>query len=350
MPTNTPLSAVVDTAIALLPGHDYNKWSQIAQTYEDYFFWSTFLKQNKVKVQGGQDIRWQLLHDKSTNASMTGIAQTATVDMPSGFKQCTAPWVRSWEHTMLDIQETMHLTDGAQVFDYLQGRREIDRLAHIELLEAQMIGLPTTTTDGDTQGRGLPYYCPVNSSTGFNGGNPSGHTACAGQNSSTVTRWNNYTAQYTAVTYADLITKMRVAADETNFKAPAGMTNTFQNSKRMILTTQAVGRSLEDVARGQNESIGEDLAKYDGTAVFRRNPIVKVPILDTMTGERLYMLDMDTWEVKVLAGADMVKVDPWMAPSKPTTKIATYLFVWQLICKDRRKNSVFATSAASNGT
>lgn len=350
MPVNTPLSAITDTAIALLPAHDYGKWSQIAQTYTDYFFWRTFLKQNKVTVAGGDQIKWNLLHDKSSNAGSFGIAQTIDVDMPSGFKQCTCPWVRKQQSTMLDIQEMHHLRSGAEIFDYIEGRRQIDRLALIELLEAQAVALPTTSTDGDTDMRGLPYYCPVNSSTGFNGGNPSGHSACAGQNSSVVTRWNNYTAQYTAVTYADLIDKMRVGADETGFMAPDGLTNTFENMKRLCITTRAVRRAYEDEVRSQNESIGVDAAFYDNKAVFRQNPVISVPILETLTGERMYMLDLDTWEFKVLQGADMVKLDPWMAPAKPTTKIVTYILTANMICKDRRKNAVFATSAASNGT
>ena len=67
----TKLSDVLDTAIALLPGYDYNRWTQLMQTRQNYFFFNTMLKNKKVIQNGGPDIRWTLAHDTSANGNVT---------------------------------------------------------------------------------------------------------------------------------------------------------------------------------------------------------------------------------------------------------------------------------------
>lgn len=345
----TQLSNVIDTAIGLLPGYDYNRWTQLMTTRQNYFFFNTLLRNKKVIQNGGSDIRWTLAHDTSSNAGAVGLFQQVTIDVPSVGKQCSAPYVTTAQHTMYDEHEISHLTDAAQIFDYIKMRSEADMLAHIELLETQWMGLPTTTTDGTTQVRGIPYYCTVNSSEGFNGGDPSGHSSCAGVASASNSRWKNYTAQYAAISYDDLIAKMRTAANKTMWTAPIGITDN-KSIDRAIVTTLENKLSLETLARNQNDQVGRDLAAYDGKTTFWGNPVVWVPRIDEMTGARLYMLDMNSWEVNVLKGFDMKRKGPWMPADRPLVHADSYFLRWQITCKNRRQNAVFATSAASNGT
>ena len=106
----------------------------------------------------------------------------------------------------------------AAVFNGVKQRRADALISLAEALEAKAWSAPAVADT--TLPSGVPYWVVYNASTGFNGGLPSDHTTVAGVSLTDHPNFKNYTAQYTNVTKADLLKKMRTGMRQIGWQAP----------------------------------------------------------------------------------------------------------------------------------
>ena len=205
---------------------------------------------------------------------------------------------------------------------------------------------------------GLKYWIVKNSTTGFNGGYPSGFSKIGNINLTEVPNFRNYTDQYTAISKADLILKMKRAHRRTKFKAPrkdAGFKGDAMPRKRVYLCNEDTLEGLETIAADQNENLGNDVAPKvagagkwglrsdgDGNVLFKSNPFVYAELLNDDTSDPVYGLDMSTFNMLVKKGSNMDLGDFRVAPNQSRVFKAVLYHRYQSICTNRRNNFVIS--------
>jgi len=234
-------------------------------------------------------------------------------------------------------------------------RNRAMRLRIAKTMERDFFGTPSAT---DTLTPwGLKYWIVKNATTGFYGGYPTGFTRVGNINLTEVPNFKNYTAEYTSITKADLITKMRKAHRATNWKSPRtdkGVTGDAKPNRRLILTCEDVLEGLENVGEAQNENLGRDMAPYtagqngpmglmktgDGDITFKRNPIIHARYLDDDTTDPLYGMDMSTFFAMTKKGDNMDMGEYEKHPTQKRVYTADIFHRHQVICLNRRNNWV----------
>ncbi len=216
----------------------------------------------------------------------------------------------------------------------------------------------TPSADDELRPWGLKYWIVKNATAGFNGGYPAGFTRIANINLTEVPQFKNYTDQYTAVTKADLITKMRRAHRRTKWRSPkpqAGFDGDAMLNKRVILTNEDTLELFENIGEGQNENLGRDLAPYtagyggwglkrdgNGNILFKGNQIVYAEPLDADTSDPIYGLDMNTIYAMTEEGDNMNLGEFKVAPTQHRAFAAQLDHAHQVICSNRRNNWVIS--------
>lgn len=205
---------------------------------------------------------------------------------------------------------------------------------------------------------GLKYWFVKNATAGFNGGYPSGFTKIGNIDLTLVPNFKNYTAAYTAISKTDLILQMKRAHRATKFKAPvndAGFRGDAMPKKRVYIANEDVMEGVENIAEGQNENLGNDMAPKvagagkmglrsdgDGNVLFKSNPFIYSELLDDDTSDPVYGIDMSTFHVLIKQGDNMKLSDFRVAPNQSRVFKAVLYHRYQTICDNRRNNFVLA--------
>ncbi len=234
-------------------------------------------------------------------------------------------------------------------------RNRAMRLRIAKTMERDFFGTPNA--GDDLVPWGLKYWIVKNATTGFNGGYPAGFTRIGNINLTEVPNFKNYTAEYTAISKADLITQMRKAHRATNWKSPRtdkGVTGDAKPNRRLILTNEDVLEGMENIGEAQNENLGRDMAPMtagqngpmglmktgDGDITFKRNPIIHARLLDTDSTDPLYGLDMSTFRALTKKGDNMNMGQFEKHPTQKRVFTADIFHRHQTICDNRRNNWV----------
>ncbi len=240
----------------------------------------------------------------------------------------------------------------------IKPRRRALYLRVAETMEENFFSTPDA--DDDLTPWGLKYWIVKNSSSGFNGGYPSGFTRIANINLTEVPQFKNYTDQYTAISKADLVLKMRRAHRRTNWRSPRkdpGVEGDT-SSRRLLLCNEDVLEGLENIGEAQNENLGRDIASMtagtnrslgglrktpDGEILFKRNPLIYARSLDSDTSDPVYGLDMHTFHAMTQQGDNMRLGDFTNPGSKQHRVFVAFLdHKHQTICTNRRNNWVIS--------
>lgn len=263
-----------------------HKWTDIVSALQEHIILSRILKKEKVGFHAGPAIQFNVQVNPSGAAKMTGLMASdavATVDLMT---TASLPWRHANTNYGVDAREIAMNREPRQIVNLVKERRAGAMISLAELLETQ--GWSAPSGSGDSLNTfGIPYWIVPNATQGFNGGNPFGFSAGAGGISSTnFPNWANYTDQWSDPTKLDLIRKWRRAAYFTNFMSPvnADVPSYNTGNKYGYYTTYFVVQRCEEAAEQQNDNLGNDIAAKDGQAVFRRNPIVWAPKLETLSG------------------------------------------------------------------
>jgi hypothetical protein len=337
---------IADMVIATL--HKYMPgFHQITQDLQDYEMMGRWLKGDAVKVGSGQGIREQLLAKRIGAARHVGLYEEDDVNVGDHLAQLTVPWVHAETKWGYDVRETFMNKGPEEICNMVFARETAAEIDLAEELEERSWAYPTTTQDEYPYG--LPYYVVYNATTGFNGGLAGSHTTKAGVNITTYPKYKNYTAQYTNLTKADLIKKMRTAHRKIRFKSPVGIQE-FRGAKGnrfRIYVDETTISGIEDLGTAQNDNLGPDIAQMDGTMVFKGHPIVWVPYLDdnAASGSNpVYMIDHTAFKVVVLRENYMRRTGPQRAAKQHNVYEVFRDLSYNFCCTNLRSCALIAKS------
>lgn len=340
--------AVTATDIAdLVAGVLYDlgrlKFQQIAQSLQHYEVFSKWFKKDKVAFDSGIGIQRTLMNKLSNAAEHVGLLDPLQVNIIDVLDQLQVPWRHARTHWALIYQSDILMNSGkSSIVSTIKTRRAAAMINLVEILEDAGWSAPSSSTD-KLYPYGLPYWVVKASGTpSFQGGAASGHTLVAGVSLTDSPNFKNWTGQYSNVTKADLIKKLRTAHRKCQFVSPISIDDyrgTLGNQYRLYVNETTLS-SLEDLGEAQNENLGRDLASMDGVMTFRRHPIIWVPKLDADTTNPVFMIDHSTFMPVCLRGDYLRESEAKQAPDQDNVYYVTTWLTYNYLCIDRRRNAV----------
>ena len=316
MPDTDILDLVATTQRKLGRG----KVSQIAQNLQRYEVMPKWFKRDRVLIDDGIGIQ---------RTVMTRLLNLINI-----------PWRHVTTNYGYERRELLMNRGESRIVNEVKMRKEGAMLDLFEQMEDKAWSCPVAADVVDPYG--VPYYVVKNAAEGFNGGNPSDHTAVAGLNSDAYANWKNYTYTYTEFTQADLVLKMRRSHRRIGWKSPITVQEFRQEGYKQLrlYMTETVLENLENRARDQNDNLGPDFAELDGSAVFKKHSLVWVPQLDADTTNPIYFIDHSSFRPVILRGDFMHETTPKFLDMQHNTIVVYMDMSFNFFCEDRRRNAV----------
>ena len=335
------LTDVADIVQTTLKSLDKGKWTDLTGDIQKYHAMTNLLKGSRVKTDDGESIRVNIMTDDNGQfrwASPYAVDSYAFNDvMANG----SAPWrTATFNYTFNRVEVAINASSEKKIVDLVKTRRAAAFIAAAKGLEDAFWGKPATSSDVTTMW-GIDMYIVRNASEGFNGGNPSGFTTGAIFDSSTQTRWKNYTAQYTNVSKTDLLDKMSTAVDKTEFESPISMSEIRSKEvDRALYTNYDVFKEVKRQAQLQNDNLGSDLDKYAGNTFFRKLPFMWVPQLDSDSQDPVYGVDWSTFCPVFLEGENFKESKPEKHPHVHRAVKVDVDLTLNMVCYDHRRQFI----------
>lgn len=319
-------------------------FTEIATDTQEHIAWHNLLQKNRVEMQSGVGVQWDVMVNHSQSASNTGFGGRDNVDIVDTLTQATADWrgtVVNWAFLGPEIDMN---AEPARIVDLVRQREGAAMIAMAERMENNFWGPPVDVSDQVTPW-GLKTWIVKNATEGFNGGAPAGYTTI-GLNPTTFPRWKNWTASYSEVTPDDLLARWSKAATFTKFK-PAVKLPTFHTGDQFgYYTNYGVYGPLEQQLRAQNENLGPDVAKFDGEVMFRRVPVTWVPKLEADSTNPVYGINWGSFKTIYLRNWWLRRTRVPIYPGQHTMN-ATFLdCIYQWVPKNRRCHFVISNGVS----
>ena len=327
------------------------KWTDISYNLQEYVALPMILQREKVSFQSGYGIQWNVAVATSGAAKDTELYATDSVNVSDVMQTANIPWRHVTTNYAIERREIAMNRAPAEIVDLVRIRRNDAMIDMAKHLEERFWTKPAASTDNQRM-YGIPYWIvypgTVSGNGAFDGGNPSGFSAGAGNLSSTTySGWKNWAATYTAVTSTDLIRKWRRAATFTNFKAPVPSPSYSTGNNYGYYTNYNVIGPLEEALEAQNDNLGNDIASKDGRLMFRQVPVTWVPYLEANTANPVYGINWGCLKPAFLAGEYMREEGPTPASSQHTVFVTHVDTTLNLMCTNRRMNFVLGTGATA---
>lgn len=249
-----------------------------------------------------------------------------------------------------DVREKV-LNSGSKVqrIDYVNSKMVTMYQSFYELMDLAFWGKPSGPTD-DVTPEGIKFWLlPATKSTGmgsFEAVNPGSNWFRAGIDSTANKRWANWSAQYEAVTAADLVKKMRYAARKTLFRSPLKIGEPTLGKGRAIYANTDTVMNMEEILEAQNMNLGNDLASKDGKTLFKGNPIYNVSTLDDDATAPVYMIDWSTFGACVLSGWDKKVSAPKEVANQHNVRAVFLDASFNFACTNLRNQAVISKASA----
>jgi len=320
------------------------KFENIAQTLQDYEVVPKWFKKDKVMIQDGRGIQRNLLNKLSNAAKHVGLFDTSNANVPEILKQVRVDWIHAETSWAFEYRSDVLMNrGGSAIVDTIEQRRADAMISLVEEIEQKSWTAPGTTDTVDPYG--LPYWIVKSNTTpagGFTGGAPTGHTTVGGIDLTASPNFKNWSANYTTLSKADAIKKLRTAHRKINFKSPVSIPQyrgEKGNNYRLYVNESTIS-DVEDVGEGQNENLGRDIASMDGQMVFKNHPIIWVPQLDSDGNNPIYMVNHRTFWPAILKGDNLRETEPMRAPHQPNLFECFVYITYNFVCINRRANAV----------
>lgn len=333
---------IADLVVATLDELGRLKFQQIAQTIQNFEVLPRILRKDRVEFQSGTGIQRTVMVDTSNAAKNVGLFQEDVVNVGDVLASMNVVWKHTTTNWAYERREMLMNRSKSRIVSLVKVRRTDALLSLAERIETDFWNKPTDSTDTNPI-FGIPYWIVKSSTTGFNGGDPSGFTSGAGGlDVSTYPTWKNYTARFDDVTKDDCIKKLRTAHRKIRFKSPVNVPDFRRGNgdQYRLYVGETTISSLEDLGEAQNENLGRDLASMDGTMTFRKHPIIWVPELDSDTDKPIYMVNFATTHPVILRGDNLTETEPRLVANQHNVRAVHIDLTWNLLCIDRRRNAV----------
>ena len=350
-----------DLVINTLHHLEKDVWTDLSMELQQYFAMNNTLLSDKIGVDGGDQLQWQVKVRNTGSAKNTGMFAVDDVKVMDVTKTCVIPWTKQTCNFAYDVdEEAFQSGDAVRIVNLLKLRRHDCLSSFAELMEENFWSFPLNATDEAELKKpmGVPYWIVRNLTKGFNGGVPlpsaGGWTTVAGLNPTTYPRWKNYTGSYTAISKRDCVRLLREATVRCHFQAPVAypMIIKAEKPRHVLCTTYDVISRMEELLEDQNQNLGNDLASKDGEVSFRRSPVYWVPWLEskhntgvedathTFGRNPIYGIDRNSFRMVYKSGRFMQRMDPLVAPNQHSVRHVHYDSWMQYQCFDRRRNFV----------
>ena len=334
---------IADLIIASQKFYDPNKFTDLTTDLTKYPAFKRLMKSSET--QNGTEISVNLATVAASATiwrSMDSVDNYAIVD---GLKTGTCPWRHANWNWSIDERETaVNSGSATKILDLLKFRRHQSWVGAANQFEAAFWGKPTDSTDVLTYW-GIRNYIVSNASEGFNGGNASGFTTGNIHNSSTITRWKNFTNQYTNVSMPDLVRKIRRAQRLTDFEPPvdADEARKIGSNCEMYVNIDTI-TELEELVGQQNDNLGTDLDKYKDQVRIGQCAVKYCPTLDSDSQDPVIGINWDALGYVFLDGRKAKEKKPKTHPLDHLKVVVDVDNSGNLICRNRR--SLFIVNKA----
>ena len=223
-------------------------------------------------------------------------------------------------HYAYDLKEFSHNMGRRRIFDLIKMRRTQCMAGLAKHLEDAFWSKPADSTD-KLKAFGLKYWLTADSSDtagSFGGGNATGFSSGpGGLDSSTFTRWKNFTGAYTTASLSDLGRLLRRASMLTDFTSPVDHEDYSKGvgQRWRMYTNLDVILQLTEVLQGANENLGTDRGAYAirsqaGAPACLRTPFTYAPALDSDAQDPIFCLDMNDFCAVFMKGWYMKETEP----------------------------------------
>lgn len=300
-------SGISDLLKTTLENVEKLKFTDITSSLQRYIAMSRLMKKNKVVFDAGVDFNFDLMTDDDGSAQFVGLRAQDTVNATDVMVRATVPWRHITWNWNIERREVAMNRSPLKIVDMAMLRRIASFISAVKKFEVKFWRSPGSGNDVDPYG--VPYWIVKNATEGFYGGLPSGHTTVAGLvpnnilNDDGTSRWANWTFQYTAITRDDLIRRMRKASEFVDFETPMPNMPTFNTGNDCAYyTTYAVRGAMVEILQGNNDNLGNELAKYQDSVMFMQKPVVWVPQLDEDTTNPVYGINWGEFKTAGLSG------------------------------------------------
>lgn len=330
------IEQILDLVASTQPELQRLKLTNIAQGITKFHVMNSILTKDRVEFQSGTGWERSIQADLMNSARHVEPYEPDVVMTADTMKKVKGPWRMTQASYAIEAHEEAFNRPGQnRIQNFLNIKRNDALMGLIKLMEDTFWSKPEDSSDKKTP-FGLFYWLVPNATAGFNGGNAAGFPD--GPGGLIHANFKNYTDQYTNVTKADLIKRMRTAAEETAFELPPQIkaVREGQNIMQTVYTSLAVKQAMETLAEQQNDNLGRDLASMDGKALFHGMPIIRIPALDSLN-DPVLMVNKEVFYPIVMTGW-------WLKESKPQISATQHNVVnvfidttWNLACTDRRR-------------
>ena len=298
-------SGIADLLAAGLAELNEGKWVDVSAELQHYRALPNFLKKNRVSIQSGHSVKWDLLHSSNGSARSTGLYSNDQYNVPNVLTTGEVPWRYAEASYQFDHREIDFNQGKRQIVSLIKSRRHAAMVDIAKFFEDKFWSVPAASNTQDPYG--VPYWI-VKSATdaatdttnkGFNGTAASGYTTVGGVNPTTYPQTRNYADAYTAITKADVVSKIWRAISMTGFEAPVPSATLNTAPQKKIYTTYNGHRGLKILAENQNDQLGTDLDSKHGDLTIRRIPVEWVPQLDEDSTDPFYGIDWGVLKIAV---------------------------------------------------
>jgi len=331
---------------------DAEKWDTytlLTTELQKYPAMSQLFKGKGRREKGGEQLSFNAMVASNSSAQTTSLFAEIDVAQADLFTKGRVPWRHVTNYYAFDEREPELNSRPDDLVDIVKGRRT-DCFVHLAVkFEDWFWEAPTGSEAADDAPiYGIQYWCPIVVTTpagAFQGGNPSGFTGgCAGLPVASYPKYQNWSAQYTAVSEDDFIAALELATWKCDFTNPVAIPGQ-EGSQYGFYTTYDTFRQLRVVARNRNDDLGFDLNTRGPT--YMGNEIMAVPYLQAnyATQDPFYGIDWGTFQPTFLRGEWMKEV-MIKAPGKQHRTVVMFVdSTLNITCDNRRKLFGLAKSA-----
>ena len=351
---------IADLLITTLNTIRREKFIDMSQELTEYIVVPYLLTQRGglMVKKGGVGIEETLMVEHGGRSRFVGEYDEDVIVVIDHLKKMKLFYMLLTDNLAYTRSEILNNRAPERINNIIKPRRRAMYMRVAETMEANFFQTPDA--NDDLTPWGLKYWIVKNSSSGFNGGYAAGFTRVANINLTEVPQFKNYTDQYTAISKADLILKMRRAHRRTNWRSPRKDTGVEGDTsqRRLLLCNEDVLEGVENIGEAQNENLGRDIASMeaglnrfrgtglrqtvDGEILFKRHPMIYARLLDDDTSDPMYGLDMFTFHALTQQGDNMRLGDFRQAPNQHRVFAAHLDHKHQTICTNRRNNWVIS--------
>jgi hypothetical protein len=328
---------ILDLVNTTLPHLGRGKFTDLSTDLNNFHALTMLQKKENVDFIKGQANRLNFVTGNNGSAHARGLYEEDSYDVVDVTTKGTLPWRHySWYYAFDRVEDELNDSDDEQILKLLKIRRHSGLMSLAEILETDFWGKPAASTDEETLW-GVRMYIVPNATTGFNGGNPSGFTTGTALDSTVVTRYKNWTAQYTNISNDDLVFKMRQAILRTNFQSPVSTAEARKIGERKVMYgNQDVYLDLSELVRQNNENLGSDLAKYEGDIYVAKCPFRYVAKLNGESTDPIIGINWDALKFFALKGEYLREDKARQHPRQHTVMVVDGDLTCNLGCSDRR--------------